>query len=85
MKTYIWIPSRVAAKKPAEYKGLLLQDYRNRSGLYQVTVADIIGVSPPTVSQWESGKRQPSLKHLKKLSKLYGCTLDDLAHAVCRR
>jgi putative transcriptional regulator len=33
---------------------------RARSGLSQERFADLLGVSPRTVQEWEQGRRQPS-------------------------
>lgn len=37
----------------------------------QTEVAQLIGVKPGKISQWEAGKIQPSLAHLLLLSRLY--------------
>jgi transcriptional regulator with XRE-family HTH domain len=37
-----------------------------------------LGVKPPSVSDWESGKTNPSMENLKLLAELYGVTTDYL-------
>lgn len=51
---------------------------RIAAGLSQKQVAVSLNVSPPTVSEWESGKQNPSAENLKKLSELYNVPVDYL-------
>ena len=44
--------------------GALLHSARLRSGLSQTAFADLIGVAQPTLSAYESSKRQPTLPTL---------------------
>ncbi|HUO86350.1 MAG TPA: antitoxin Xre/MbcA/ParS toxin-binding domain-containing protein [Thermoanaerobaculia bacterium] len=39
----------------------ILDDLRQRGGLRGVDIANIVDVSPPTVSRWSQGKAAPSL------------------------
>jgi Zn-dependent peptidase ImmA (M78 family)/DNA-binding XRE family transcriptional regulator len=48
---------------------------RRASGMSQEEVADLIGVSRPTISQIEAGKRGISSLEMAKLAKLYGRSL----------
>lgn len=48
-----------------------LKEYRERAGLSQKAVAIALGVKPPSVSNWESGRTHPTLANLKKLADLY--------------
>ncbi len=52
--------------KPMEEQiaGALLRSARVRSGLSQRAFADLIGVAQPTLSAYESGRRQPTLPML---------------------
>jgi len=45
----------------------LLRSARSRSGLTQTAFADLIGVAQPTLSAYESGRRQPTLPTLMRL------------------
>ena len=51
---------------------------REKAGLSQAAVAEELGVSPPAVCQWEKGKTYPKMPTLRKIAKLYGCTVDEL-------
>lgn len=57
---------------------LRLREYREKIGLRQVDVAKKMNVDQGAVSKWESGETRPSRKYHKKLSKLYGITIDEL-------
>lgn len=39
----------------------ILEDLRDRGGLRNTDLANIVDVSPPTVSRWSNGKGSPSL------------------------
>ena len=44
---------------------------RVQSGYTQEQVAEIIGVNPKTVINWENGKTAPNMDQSQKLSELY--------------
>lgn len=52
--------------------------YRNQRNLYQVELADIIGVSTGYIGAIEQGVRSPSLKLLKKVAKALKVSPKDL-------
>ncbi len=52
---------------------------RKRSGMSQQEVADAVGVTRQTISNWELGQGSPALDKAAELARLYGVTLDDLA------
>ena len=55
-----------------------LRECRERAGMSQKFVALSLGVKPPSVSNWESGKTNPSQENLQQLADLYGVTTDYL-------
>lgn len=59
-----------------------IRDYRKRMGLTQKQIADMLGVTAPTVTQWESGERKPNIIMLKKLSVILKCSTDDLLDPI---
>lgn len=55
-----------------------LKQCREQSGLSQKEVAISLGVKPPSVSNWESGRTNPSSKNLQMLAKLYHVNMEYL-------
>lgn len=55
----------------------LRQEIEN-SGKTKTEIAQAIGVSKPTVSQYLSGRIQPSLATLSKLCTFLDCSADDI-------
>lgn len=49
-----------------------------RSGKSKSDIARSIGVKPPTISQYCSGKSQPTLANLSRLCKYLDCSADDI-------
>ena len=49
-----------------------------QSGKSKTEIARAIGVSNPTVSQYLSGRIQPSLSTLSKLCSFLNCSADDI-------
>ena len=46
----------------------IVKELRRKKGVQQKELAIEIGVSQPTVSEWEAGKKDPSGERLKKLA-----------------
>lgn len=51
---------------------------RKKEKLSQEQLAEKIGVTRQTISNWELGESSPDLKQAKELSKIFGVSLDDL-------
>ena len=49
-----------------------------QSGLKKSEIADAIGVSRATISQYLSGRAQPTLATLSKLYAILDCSADDI-------
>lgn len=50
----------------------------------KITAAEFarrVGVKPPTVCGWESGRYKPSLEHLHKCAEVLGCEVGELIAA----
>ena len=56
----------------------MLRILRKEKGLSMKALGDCIGVAESTISQYETGKRQPDLETLSKLSDFFGVTTDYL-------
>ena len=58
------------------------KEARLRAGFSQKAAAISLGVRPPSMSDWESGKTQPTHAHLVAMAALYGTTTDYLTGAA---
>ena len=58
--------------------GQKLKDNRAKSGLTQEAVAEKIGVSRQTISNWENNRSYPDIASILRLSDLYAVSLDEL-------
>ena len=59
-----------------------IKEYREKRGMTQSDVAKKLKVTQATISQYETGTRNPDVVTLKKLSKILQCTTDDLLESV---
>ena len=50
----------------------IVRELRKKRGIQQKELAITIGVSQPTVSEWEANKTDPSGERLKKLAEYFG-------------
>ncbi len=58
----------------------MLKEIIRTRGMKQTFIAQKIGVSVVTVSNWVQGKSAPNEKHLKKLSELLEVSAKDIVH-----
>lgn len=58
--------------------GKKIKLYRESKDMTQVEIADILGVKPATISKYESGILEPNIESLKRLSKIFDITIDEL-------
>lgn len=56
----------------------MIKTFRKKAGLMQHEVAEKIGIAQSSYCNIEKGRRNPSLKTLRKLAELFHCTVDDL-------
>ena len=64
-----------------EGQPLTLAKLRERANLTQMKLAVALDVSITTISEWENGKTEPRLKHVRLLIKVLGCTFEELCEA----
>lgn len=57
--------------------GARIRKYRDRLGLTQREIADVCGVTVPTVWQWEHG-RLPLPENLQSLARVFGISIETL-------
>lgn len=58
--------------------GQRLKERRNELDLKQDYVAEKIGVTRQTISNWENGRSYPDIERIIRLSELYELSLDEL-------
>ncbi|MGM0213824.1 helix-turn-helix domain-containing protein [Enterococcus sp. AZ109] len=58
--------------------GSQLKYFREKNKLTQKQVANILHVTPQTISKWELDKSYPAIDQLVELSKLYKASVDKL-------
>lgn len=55
-----------------------MKNFRESNNLTMRQVSERLGVTESCYCLYENGKRKPSIDVLKKLAKIYDCTIDDL-------
>ena len=55
-----------------------IKAHREQKHMTQLELARNVEVTQSTISQFETGAREPSLVILKKISELFNCTIDEL-------
>lgn len=64
--------NKISKEDVREAIGDILKECRNKSKLHIKDVADRLGISVGTISNWEKGKSVPNLESLRQLLSLYG-------------
>lgn len=59
-----------------------LYEYRKRQRMTQRELAEAIGVTQSTITQYETGVRKPDIITLKKLAVTLHCTTDQLLEPI---
>lgn len=62
-----------------------LKEYRIKMDLTQAELGDKIGASQKTISSWETGRSEPTLREFAKLCEIFDCTLSNLSDTRDRR
>lgn len=55
-----------------------IKSCRERASYSQLSLATVLKIDPSTVSKWENGVAKPQADKLIAMSKLFGCSIDDL-------
>ena len=58
--------------------GKKLVQFRKNKGLSQEELAEDVGVTRQTISNWELNETAPDLKQAQKLSEIFNISLDEL-------
>lgn len=59
-----------------------LKELRKKNRLTQKELAEQIGIKQNSYSDWETGKNEPNLENIVKLSKILDTTTDELLGMV---
>ena len=60
--------------------GKKLIQFRKNKGLSQAELAEDVGVTRQTISNWELNETAPDLKQAQKLSEIFNISLDELVN-----
>ena len=55
-----------------------LKEWREARGLRQLDLAYRVGVTPATIANWETGRREPSASYFHILAKELGVSMDEI-------
>ena len=55
-----------------------LKELRQKKGISQQALGEMLGVSATAVHKWEHGQSQPDIPALQKLSQIFGVSIDEL-------
>lgn len=55
-----------------------IKEYRIKAELRQEDIAQRLNVDRSTVTKWETGVSTPTVDKLIAMSKIFGCTVDEL-------
>jgi hypothetical protein len=75
--TLIHLPSTTVSEESLEF-GEVIQKYRKKAQLNQPDLAEMLGVSRNTVTNWETGKNKPDIDLTIKLCQLLGIPANEL-------
>jgi transcriptional regulator with XRE-family HTH domain len=67
---------------PATALGARLRDLRTRAGLTQWEMANEMKTRANRISDWETGRYEPSLPVLKRFAEVYGMTVSGLLQRI---
>lgn len=55
-----------------------IRDLREKKGMTANQLAELVGVTQPTISRLETGVRRPSIDTARKIAAALDCTIDEL-------
>jgi len=55
-----------------------IAEIRKQRNISALQLAETMGVRETTIFRWQSGKHDPSINQMHKLSEILGCTLEEL-------
>ena len=77
------LPTSSMSEKEFRHEfSIRLQKLLYRSGLTQMDLSDMTGISQATISNYMTGKRSPSFYNLDKIAKALNCSIDDFRYVL---
>ena len=73
------------AMKPEETLGQLIQRLRVECELTQAQLAELAGVNVSSLRGWETDRREPGLRMIYKLAKVFGVTIEYMANTIPKK
>ena len=70
--TLIHLSNTAAQKDTVPSFGAVLRKYRNRNGMSQPELANIMGISRNTITNWENDKSRPEVDSIRPLCTMFG-------------
>ncbi len=55
-----------------------IKEYRKRKKITQEALAEVLGISPQSISKWECGEGYPDITLLPSIANYFGITIDEL-------
>lgn len=55
-----------------------IREYRIKNELTATELAELVGLSQSSISNFELGKRSPRIENLEKMADVFGCNVNDL-------
>lgn len=55
-----------------------VRELRTAAGMTQKALADLLGVTVPTVSKWELGQRTPELEKVFRMTLIFGVPIEEI-------
>lgn len=62
-----------------------IKELREKNGILQKELADMMGVNYVSVSKWENGKASPSEENLQKLAEYLGCEPEEILSGLKKK
>ena len=69
-------------KKWSMIIGRNIDDHRRELGLTQYRLGELVGIEGKLIGRWCQGRHLPNVVALYRMSKIFGCSMEDLMRGV---
>lgn len=80
--TYVLTRFIIFTESEKNMEDINFKQLRKRQNVKQLNVKHCLLVSSACISQWESGKRQPSIEQLPKIAEVLNCSIEEVVLAL---